>query len=176
MKKVLEVIIERCLGCHTCELECALAHSDSETFVQAVQSKERLFPRIILQVDGDKTIPIHCRHCTDAPCIIVCPTSAMSRISPDDPVVLNKNSCIGCNGCVLVCPFGVIQMVPKDNYLTKCDLCVEKLREGETPACAASCPTKAILYRDMEDLNAERRAEAYSKFKVSMRQREELKE
>ncbi|MBI9099702.1 MAG: 4Fe-4S binding protein [Spirochaetaceae bacterium] len=176
MKNVIEVIFDRCLGCHTCELECALAHSESETFVQAIQSKERLYPRIILETDGTQTIPMHCRHCSDAPCITVCPTTAMSRNSLDEPVILNKEKCIGCNSCVIVCPFGIIKTVPVENFLSKCDLCAERLENGEIPACAASCPTKAIRFTNIADLTTDRRKEVLEKFKVSMAVSDELKE
>lgn len=176
MKNVIEVIVERCLGCHTCELECALAHSESDTFVQAVQSGERLFPRIILERDGESTVPMHCRHCTDAPCITVCPTTAMTRRSIDDPVVLDVESCIGCHACVLACPFGVIQEVKPEKFLTKCDLCEERLEFGALPACASACPTKAIRYIPVENLTGERRKEVLEKFKVSLLQSDKLKD
>ena len=174
MNGVLEVIVERCLGCHTCELECALAHSKSETFIEAFYSKEQLYPRIILEVDGDDVIPMHCRHCTDAPCIAVCPTSAMSRNGLADPVVLDLKKCIGCNACVMVCPFGIIQTVPGRIALSKCDLCVDLLQKDETPACAASCPTHAIRFTQLEDVSADRRAETVRKFRVSVAQRESI--
>lgn len=176
MKKVIEVIPERCLGCHTCEMECALAHSGSSDFVEAVQKSERLYPRIILERDGGETVPMHCRHCDDAPCISVCPTSAMSRKSPGDPVVLDPESCIGCSSCILVCPFGIIQSVTADNILTKCDLCADRLDQGENPACVESCPTGAIRFTPVEDLTADRRKEVLNRFQVSLSRGVELKE
>ncbi len=174
MNDVLEVIVSKCLGCHTCELECALAHSKSETFIEAFYSKEHLYPRIILEVDGDDVIPMHCRHCTDAPCITVCPTTAMARSGPEEPVVLDIERCIGCNACVMVCPFGIIKAIPGAMSLSKCDLCVIRLGEGEIPACAAGCPTKAIRYTKVEDITANRRKEVINKFRVSMVQSETL--
>lgn len=176
MKRIIEVIVSRCLGCHTCELECALAHSGSDTFIEAVQSEEKLYPRIILEVDGDDTIPIHCRHCADAPCITVCPTSAMKRNGPEDPVLLIAEDCIGCKACVRVCPFGVLKVVPGEKWLTKCDLCAERLEEGHNPACVESCPTGAIRFTTVEELSSERRKEAVRKFRVSMIQSDKLKE
>ncbi|MBI9105997.1 MAG: 4Fe-4S binding protein [Spirochaetales bacterium] len=174
MNSIIEVVISRCQGCHTCELECALAHSKSNTLVEALYSSERLYPRIILETDGDDVIPMHCRHCTDAPCITVCPTAAMDRSGPDEPVVLNMDKCIGCNACVMVCPFGIIKAVPQAISLSKCDLCIDRLEEGKIPACAAACPTKAIRFTSVEDITADRRKEVISKFRVSMVQSEAL--
>lgn len=174
MKKVIEVIAERCLGCHTCELECALAHGESKTLIQALQSGERLFPRIVLENVRDITYPMHCRHCSDAPCITVCPTKAMSRENADSPVVLDPESCIGCRACILACPFGIIQTVQPEDFLTKCDLCSALLAKGEEPACAASCPTGAIRYLPLDELNEEKRKEVIGRFKVALAQRENM--
>jgi anaerobic carbon-monoxide dehydrogenase iron sulfur subunit len=174
MNSVIEVIVSRCLGCHTCELECALAHSKSDTFIEAFYSKERLYPRIILERDGDDTIPMHCRHCSDASCVTVCPTGAMFRSGAEDPVILNTEKCIGCNACVMVCPFGIIKAVPQEATLSKCDLCAARLNDGDIPACAAACPTKAIRYTCVKDLSADRRKEIVNKFRVSMVQSKTL--
>jgi len=174
MNNVIEVIISKCQGCHTCELECALTHSKSDTFIEALYSSERLYPRIILETDGDDVIPMHCRHCTDAPCITVCPTAAMTRSGPEEPVVLDNLKCIGCNACVMVCPFGIIKAVPESALLSKCDLCIDRLEEGKIPACAAACPTKAIRFTNIKDISADRRKEVVSKFRVSMIQSEIL--
>jgi len=171
MDSIIEVIVSRCLGCHTCELECALAHSKSDTFTEAMYSGERLYPRIILEVDGKDVVPMHCRHCTEAPCITVCPTAAMSRQGPEDPVILNPDKCIGCNSCVMVCPFGVIKAA-EDRALSKCDLCAARLQKGEIPACAASCPTKAIRFTSISGLSKDRRREVVRKYRVSLEQDE----
>jgi Fe-S-cluster-containing dehydrogenase component len=39
----------------------------------------------------------------------------------------------------------------------KCDLCIERLAEGQEPACASSCPTKAITFETEEDTNRVKR-------------------
>jgi len=176
MKSIIEVIVDRCLGCHTCEMECALAHSDSSSFVEAVQSGEKLYPRIILEIDGDSTVPMHCRHCDEAPCITVCPTSAMSRKSGDDPVILDVERCIGCTSCILVCPFGIIKRISPAGTLSKCDLCSDRLKKGEIPACAAGCPTNAIQFTPVEELTSGRRREVLNRFKVSLTASVKLKE
>ena len=170
MNGVLEIKAERCLGCHTCELECALAHSKSKTFAEAVYSSEHVYPRMILETDGDTTIPMPCRHCTDAPCVRVCPTSAMSRSGLGMPVVLNLRKCIGCRACVMMCPYGVIQTIPGRVALSKCDLCVDRLAREEIPACAASCPTGAIEFTQIADIAAEKRETIMREFAAPGRQ------
>lgn len=172
--KIIEVIVERCQGCHSCEIACALAHSKYNNLIEAIYGDERLYSRIILEIDGDDVIPMHCRHCTDAPCITVCPTAAMSRSGAKEPVVLNSDECIGCNACVKVCPFGIIKAEPGSQSLTKCDLCINRLKKGKIPACAEACPVKAIRFTSIKDLSADRRKEILNKFLVSLQQKEKM--
>jgi len=67
---------ERCVGCHTCELACAAAHTEAGSVLGAVLSGERLQPRNrVLQVDTVK-LSTQCRQCEDAPCVRVCLSNA----------------------------------------------------------------------------------------------------
>jgi carbon-monoxide dehydrogenase iron sulfur subunit len=165
---ILEVTAELCTACHTCELECALAHSKSETLADAAMSPEHVYSRMILHQHEETTIPMPCRHCIDAPCIKVCPTPAMSREGLNGPVVLNLRKCIGCNACVMVCPYGVIQNIPGRVGLMKCDLCKARLEQDEIPACAASCPTDAIRFTEVDLISEKKRETVARKFGKSV--------
>lgn len=136
---------DRCLGCHTCELACAIAHTRAGTLVGAVVAGEALSPRNrVVQVSG-RRFPTQCRQCEDAPCVKVCPTGATYRT--ETYTAVNPKLCIGCKLCMMVCPFGAIHMawVAANGHgkraAIKCDLCVGR---EEGPACVAACPTKAI--------------------------------
>jgi formate dehydrogenase iron-sulfur subunit len=59
--------------------------------------------------------------------------------------------------CVQACPFGVIAMNLHGKGVLKCDLCIERLAEGQEPACVASCPTKAVTFESDEDANRVKR-------------------
>jgi len=174
MNKIILVETERCLGCHSCELACSVAHSKQKELFKAIESGEKVPTKIILEVYEDSTVPIHCRHCDDAPCILVCPTGAISRPAEKGPVVLNNDKCIGCHACIMVCPFGVIRVGPDDKSLIKCDLCFERLEVGEIPACAEACITRAIRFIPIEEYTAEKREEYFKKFKVAIKGGETL--
>ncbi len=155
MKKQIYVDFEKCLGCKSCELACAVAHSQSKDLWSAIA--ERPLPQSRVQVEAIEgfAIPLHCRHCEDAPCVQVCPTHAMSRPDPEGPVICQSSRCIGCTLCVLVCPFGVLRMNRAGKAIIKCDLCIDLLREGQGPACVTACPTHAIRLISVEGFSKE---------------------
>jgi Fe-S-cluster-containing hydrogenase component 2 len=139
---------DRCLGCHTCELACAVAHIEADSVIGAVLAGERLQPRnYVLQVDSVK-LSTQCRQCEDAPCVRVCPTGATYRT--ETYTAVDQRLCIGCRLCVMVCPFGAIHVATTEvagrekRGAIKCDLCVDR---PEGPACVEACPTKALSLR-----------------------------
>jgi len=99
-----------------------------------------------------------CNHCTDAACVEVCPTGALSY-NEMGFVQYDKEKCSGCGYCAEFCPFGVPQM--ETNTITgvaimdKCTFCHDRVTNGEPPACAAACTAGAITYGQRADLIAE---------------------
>ncbi|MCC6405062.1 MAG: 4Fe-4S dicluster domain-containing protein [Candidatus Yanofskybacteria bacterium] len=94
-----------------------------------------------------------CMHCVQPTCASVCPVAALEK-TPVGAVVYHQERCIGCRYCVIACPF----CVPKYEwskqlpYVRKCDLCHSRIAAGESPACAAACPTGALLYGERSAL------------------------
>jgi anaerobic carbon-monoxide dehydrogenase iron sulfur subunit len=158
--KFIVVDETRCLACKQCVTECALAHSEAETLVEAVVDGASLQSRVHVEPAGEAAIPMQCRHCEDAPCMMVCPTEAISRCESDGPVLIDVDRCIGCRCCLLACPFGVIDMSAEGAAAVKCDLCIGRTTEGQEPACVAACPTKAIRYCELDDQTKARRRQA----------------
>ncbi|HET8559511.1 MAG TPA: 4Fe-4S dicluster domain-containing protein [Marmoricola sp.] len=92
-----------------------------------------------------------CKHCTHAACLDVCPTGSLFR-TEYGTVVVQADICNGCGYCVPACPYGVIDLRPEDGRAFKCTLCYDRLKEGETPACAQACPTESIQYGELSEL------------------------
>jgi carbon-monoxide dehydrogenase iron sulfur subunit len=170
MDKIIIVDIDKCMGCHSCEIACAVAHSESKDLLKAIFEKNVPVPKIILDSFDDQSFPMHCRHCEDAPCVAVCPSKAMSRFSENGPVILNKDKCIGCHACIIVCPFGVIKKDRDGKTLTKCDLCFERLEQGEEPACVEACPTGAIKFVSIDEATKTKRKKAMKGYLVMMKE------
>ena len=92
-----------------------------------------------------------CKHCTHAACLDVCPTGSLFR-TEFGTVVVQPDICNGCGYCVPACPYGVIDLRKDDGRAFKCTLCYDRLKDGETPACAQACPTQSIQFGDLDEL------------------------
>jgi carbon-monoxide dehydrogenase iron sulfur subunit len=138
-------------------MACALVHSKSKVLEEAVAESPRPQRTVTVEAAGDFAVPIQCRHCEDAPCITVCPTAAIHRHQADDPVLIDKEKCIGCMFCLTVCPFGVIDITRDGKAVVKCDLCMERTKAGQEPACVEACPTRALELVDEKKLTAGKR-------------------
>lgn len=156
----MEILIryERCLGCHSCELACAVAHTPGKTLIAALAAapppRKRLF---VEQGDGHR-LPFVCRHCEEAYCVDACISGAMHR-RPDGTVTNEGglHSCVGCWMCVMACPYGVIQADYQKREALKCDR--ECLTASGTPACVAACPMGALVYTTVDEFAQDRRRE-----------------
>ncbi len=157
MGKIIVVDVKECMACRTCEIACALAHSESKTLDEAMKKQEA---RINVEGNIELWAPILCRHCEDAPCVKICPTGAINRQDPNGPVLIEQDLCIGCKFCLVVCPFGVIGPSDEGRTVIKCDLCLERLEIGQEPACVASCPMCALRLVEAEEYVRQKRAEA----------------
>ncbi len=87
------------------------------------------------------SLSVRCQHCDEAPCIQACLTGALARDPLSSLVTVDKERCIGCGTCLLVCPLGVMRLDTGQNKMVKCDLC----QGEEIPACVANCPNEALV-------------------------------
>ena len=134
-----------CLGCEECVEACAKEHGfQSNSFVEWINN---FYP-----------MSVRCMHCEDAPCVKVCPTSAIT-ITRLYGVQVDVQSCIGCGSCKIACPFGIPQINPVTRKMSKCDLCAERQKQGRQPACVENCPYSALILVDPEEMAAAKRAQ-----------------
>src|SRR5207249_2565909 len=88
-----------------------------------------------------------CHHCVDPACLNGCPVLAYEKDADTGIVRHLDDQCIGCQYCVLKCPYDVPKYSSKRGIVRKCDMCHSRLASGEAPACAQACPTSAISIR-----------------------------
>jgi formate dehydrogenase iron-sulfur subunit len=92
-----------------------------------------------------------CKHCSNAACLDVCPTGALTR-TEFGTVIVQSDICNGCGYCIPACPFGVLDRREEDGRAWKCTLCYDRLRDDMEPACAQACPTKSIQFGELKQL------------------------
>ena len=97
----IKVNIQACSGCRLCEISCSLSH---EKVVNLAKSRVRVSD----DYDHSLFIPHICQLCPNPPCVITCPTGALSQ-NPDTGVIwVNQEACTGCGRCAEDCPYGAI--------------------------------------------------------------------
>jgi len=114
-------------------------------------------------------VPIVCQHCEDAPCRMVCPVEALRREPRTGAIILYPTICIGCNACVMVCPYGAITIDLKSREFLKCDLC-----DGD-PKCVKFCVTGAIRYVRVDIAAKIRRKHVVEKIKGPLLEAREMR-
>jgi carbon-monoxide dehydrogenase iron sulfur subunit len=147
--KEIFVRMDRCTGCHSCELACAVEHSQSKNLYEALFERPSPKHRLYVEFAPPGTaIPVLCRHDENPSCMYACVTGAITR-TEDGAVITNTDKCIGCWTCVMVCPYGVIGRDMELRKIYRCDRCPDR----EVPACVDACPTKALVYRTVLDFS-----------------------
>ncbi len=110
-----------------------------------------------------------CNHCTNPPCVRVCPTQATFKRASDGIVMMDFHRCIGCRFCMAGCPYGARSFnwgdprrflkEPYDNpdfptrskgVVEKCNFCEERLAKGLYPACAEASNGR-MVFGDIND-------------------------
>jgi Fe-S-cluster-containing hydrogenase components 1 len=136
-----EVELDSCTGCKACVSACHSLNGldDNETWRD-----------VGLVVGGDdrrpfqQTVTTACHHCAEPGCLSGCPVLAYEK-DPITGIVRHlDDQCIGCQYCVLKCPYDVPKYNARLGIVRKCDMCHGRLAEGEAPACVQACPTQAI--------------------------------
>ncbi|HEY5999189.1 MAG TPA: 4Fe-4S dicluster domain-containing protein [bacterium] len=144
------LIQERCTGCKSCEIACAVQHSKSKTLFGAIAERPAPARRLFVEEAEGRRMPVLCRHCEEAPCVASCIAGCL-YVDAKGYVRRHKERCIGCWSCIMVCPFGVVTRDAVARIAVKCDRC-HKL---DVPACVAACPTRALQLREVDELPAE---------------------
>lgn len=137
----------KCIGCHACTTACKSEHEVPvgvfRTWVKQVEKGTFPNTRRVFSV-------LRCNHCTDAPCVEICPVEALYTRT-DGIVDFDKDRCIGCKSCMQACPYDALYIDPDTHTAAKCNYCAHRVDVGLEPACVVVCPEHAIISGDMDD-------------------------
>lgn len=174
MRYVMVLDLTRCIGCQACTVACKQKNGTPP---------DVLYSQVIIEEVGEypnartSFLPILCMHCSNPPCEAVCPTGA-TEIQENGIVTIDTDKCIGCRYCMAACPYnartfnyGPLEPSFEGKELTtfeqakvvdhpvgvvgKCDFCIDRVENGELPACVQACPAVARHFGDLDDPNSE---------------------
>ncbi len=131
----------KCIGCKCCEVAC---HEQNNTPPDVSWRK-------VGEIEGGEFpntarlyISMACNHCVEPACLKGCPVDAYYKDTTTGIVLMKEDMCIGCGYCTWNCPYEAPQFTPERHMVTKCDLCHNRLAEGNLPACVNACPSGAL--------------------------------
>lgn len=165
--------VAKCIGCGSCVRACELENQvpahffrtwveryhvsrTGQVWIDSPNGARDGFDPVVLGADVTKSffVPKLCNHCTNTPCVQLCPVGA-SFISPDGLVLVDEERCIGCSYCVQACPYGSRFIHPETHTASKCTLCYHRISRGHRTACVQNCPTGARRLGDAKALGDE---------------------
>lgn len=172
--------IRKCVGCGACVEACREANAakfpePQKPFPKMYPSRvkvsdwserrevdDRLTPynwlfiqhaRVVVEGrETELTLPRRCMHCTNPPCVKLCPWGAAKQL-PNGISRIDPEICLGGSKCQSVCPWGIpqrqtgvglyLKLAPSfagNGVMYKCDRCGERVAAGALPACIEACP------------------------------------
>jgi len=152
-----------CIGCKACMVACNDANglpadtgaSPAALYHKPVDLSAKAKTVIKLYSDGTTRsyMKAQCMHCLDPACASACMLGALQK-REFGIVTYDPDLCVGCRYCEVGCPFGVpkfewAKAAPK---IVKCELCKERLKAGQEPACTDVCPRNAVIFGTRSEL------------------------
>lgn len=148
----------KCTACESCVYACAQQHDISLQQVikeKAINRDELSAYRLstIIKINSDNFARKSCMHCLEPSCVSACLVGGLTK-SPLGPVVYDPDKCIGCRYCMIACPFHIprYEWDKVSPLMVKCDMCIDRINQGEKPACVEACPNGAIIFGERDKL------------------------
>jgi len=156
------VDITKCNACYSCFIACKDEYWDNDyppysaaqprhgqSWIRIEKKEGGTYPHLRVSY-----MPIPCMQCDAAPCIKAAKNGAAYK-RPDGIVVIDPEKAVGQRQIVDACPYGAIFWNEEKQLPQKCNFCVQRLEDGSIPRCVQACPSKAMIFGDLDDPESE---------------------
>ncbi|MCP4020220.1 MAG: 4Fe-4S dicluster domain-containing protein [Desulfobacteraceae bacterium] len=156
--------ITKCIGCRKCEKACnevnGLAQPEKPfDDLKVLDQKRRTGEATYTVVNKfGNSPPIfakkQCNHCQEPACASACFVKALKK-DKSGAVTYDSFLCVGCRYCMVACPFNIPAYTYNDPLtprVTKCTMCLPRIKEGKLPGCVESCPKEALIFGNRDKL------------------------
>lgn len=144
----------RCYSCHACSVACKdwnglEAGPEKWMTVYEWETGSHLDIRI-------HNLAFNCGHCEKPACLRACPNGAIFKEGEYGAVLVDEEKCTGNRQCAVACPYGAPKYAgdAPGTKMTKCTMCIDRLKKGELPICVMSCPLRAFDFGPLEEMEA----------------------
>lgn len=167
---VFLIDVSKCIGCGSCVRACERENNvppghfrtwieryrvsrSGEAEIESPNGGHDGFQPLESDLEITKSffVPKLCNHCTNSPCVQLCPVGASFK-SPEGVILVDEKRCMGCGYCVQACPFGSRFINPETHTAGKCTMCYHRITKGLLPACVQACPNKARMWGDRKKI------------------------
>jgi Fe-S-cluster-containing dehydrogenase component len=157
----------RCVGCQSCVAACAQANNlppdtrlnGLHQIAYDLNSTTKNIIKLYRPADGKSYsyVKQQCMHCVDPACVAGCMFKGLKKDVKTGVVTWDAKLCVGCRYCEIACPYHIpkFQWEGFNPRIVKCELCKERLANGQQPACSAVCPVHAVVFGKRSELLAE---------------------
>lgn len=168
--------LDRCTACGSCTVACRQENNIPSKPPDLAHNGTHIEWMSMLRQDPEQpgglpqALPFPCQHCTDAPCVKVCPVGATFK-TPEGITMQIWERCIGCRYCMVACPYGrrsfnwdepswdgtLTQLLNPDvatrphGVVEKCTFCFHRLRRV---TMAAALEDRPVRDEDCQHLTA----------------------
>ncbi len=166
--KSILVDASRCTACRGCQVACkqwnqlpAVKTEQRGTYQNPPDFTPETY-KVVRFAEGKKDGKPYwyffsdmCRHCVSPPCQAAATGDEIVVDEATGAVLYTKDSAkMDFETARSVCPYDVPRQDPKTKKVTKCTMCVDRVKAGQKPACVLSCPTEAIVFGERSEILA----------------------
>ncbi len=141
----------RCSDCRTCSISCRDWNDvlpGDPSLCRKFSWEQGVFPELDMP-----SLFAPCYHCENPACVTECTNQALSKDPSTGAVLVDKGLCKSCGNCWDACPYGV-PFVEPGKAMSKCDMCIDRISNGDLPVCVSGCPMRALDFGPIDEIIA----------------------